>query len=277
MKNYQLFILAGVIGAGFATGAVAEEYKKELVSDGELRILNNPIYPPMEFVNEKTGEVDGFDIDIGKELASRLDLKPVFVKTSFNDLQSGIQTGRGDLLISGVTNTPARSEAMELVNYVVSGPTFFTLSSNAGEINSQNELCGKTVAGSRAAVALISDVERWSRQNCVDIGKPAVIYEGVADSNAARLGMKQGRYNAVAQGSETLNWLLTQEPDTYHVLGDPISGSSIFAIGLKKGNLVLRDEIQKAVHAMIADGTYGTLLSKWQLHHNSIAEASIKP
>lgn len=276
MKRQNAMVLATVISVGFAPGVWAQENDKGIVSDGELRILNNPIYPPMEFVNEKTGEVDGFDIDIGKEIASRLSLKPVFVKTSFNDLQSGIQTGRGDLIISGVTNTPARSEAMELVNYVISGPTFFTLSSNADVLKSQNDLCGKIVAGSRAAVALISDVQKWSKQNCVDNGKPAIVYEGVADSNAARLGMKQGRYNAVAQGSETLNWLLTQEPDTYNVLGDPISGTSIFAIGLKKGNLVLRNEVQNAINAMIADGSYEEILSKWQLNHNSIAGASKK-
>lgn len=271
MKSFISFILTSSISIGFTSGVFAEDYKSKLVSDGELRILNNPIYPPMEFVNEKTGEVDGFDIDIGKAIASRLNLDVAFVKTSFNDLQSGIQTGRGDLIISGVTNTPARGEAMELVNYVVSGPTFFTLSSNADELKTQEELCGLTVAGSRSAVALISDVQNWSQQHCVNNGKPAIIYEGVADSNAARLGLKQGRYNAVAQGSETLNWLLSQEPNTYTVLGKPISGSSIFAIGLKKGNLALRDEVQKAVDAMIADGTYAGILSKWQLDHNSIA------
>lgn len=269
-------ILATAIIGVICTASLATAQEKlTVVADGELRILNNPIYPPMEFVNDKTGEMDGFDIDLAKAIANKLNLKPVFVKTSFSDLQSGIQTGRGDLILSGVTDTPARREAMDMVDYIVSGPVFFTMQKNADEIPEQADLCGKIVAGSRTSVALIKDVGNWNEENCVAKGKPALIYEGVADSNAARLGMKQGRYNAVAQGSETLSWLLQLEPDTYKVLGEPISKSSLFAIGIKKDNLQMREAIVDVLNQLIDDGSYAALLQKWSLQKNAIDKALV--
>ncbi len=268
-------LATAIVGMLCSVSLASAQEKLPVVAEGELRILNNPIYPPMEFVNDQTGEPDGFDIDLAKAIAEKLNLKPVFVKTSFSDLQSGIQTGRGDLILSGVTNTPARRDAMEMVDYIVSGPVFFTMQKNADEIPGQADLCGKTVAGSRTSVALIKDVSDWNETNCVAAGKPALVYEGVADSNAARLGMKQGRYNAVAQGSETLSWLLKLEPDTYKVLGEPISKSSLFAIGIKKDNLQMRTAIVEVINQLIDDGTYSALLEKWNLQKNAIDKETV--
>lgn len=272
--KYTAFILsAAFCFAVPATTALAESALKT-VAEGEIRFLNNPIYPPMEFVNEKTGEIDGFDPDLAKAVAERLKLKPVFVKAAFSDLQSSLQTGRGDAIISGMSDTVARQDAMDMVDYIVSGPTFFTLKSKTGDIREQKDVCGKAVAGSRTGT-IPRDVAKWSDENCIPAGKPAVNFEGVADSNAARLGMKQGRYDVVVQGSETLAWLVQLEPDNYAIIGEPILNNDVFAIGFKKDNSELRDAVLTAVNEMIADGSYAKLLEKWNLKANAIDKAVI--
>jgi len=266
--------LAAMIGLSFATGVAHAETTVSVVADGEFRVLNNPIYPPMEFVNEKTGEIDGFDVDLARAIAKRLNLKPVFVKTSFSDLQNSLQTGRGDVIISGMSDTVARQGTMDMVDYIVSGPTFFTLTANKEQFKAQSDVCGKSVAGSRTGT-IPRDVARWSDENCVASGKEAVRFEGVADSNAARLGMKQGRYDVVVQGSETLSWLVQIEPESYSIVGDPILNNDVFGIGFKKDNPQLRDAVASIVNQMIDDGEYASLLSKWNLKTNAVEKAVV--
>ncbi len=272
--KYTAFILSAAFCFGATVTTVSAQTPLKTVAEGEIRFLNNPIYPPMEFVDEKTGEIDGFDPDLAKAVAERLKLKPVFVKAAFSDLQSSLQTGRGDAIISGMSDTVARQDAMDMIDYIVSGPTFFTLKSKAGEITDQTDVCGRTVAASRTGT-IPRDVAKWSDENCIAAGKPAVKFEGVADSNAARLGMKQGRYEVVVQGSETLAWLVQLEPDNYSIIGDPILNNDVFAIGFKKDNPELRDAVLNAVNEMIVDGSYGKLLEKWNLKANAIEKATV--
>src|SRR5215468_3672280 len=98
MKFLHLAVSALALLA--ATAASAESLN--LIKDGELRILTNPIYPPMEFVNPDKGTIDGFDVDLANAIAKKLNLSTVFVTSAFQELQSGLQTGRGDMIISGM-------------------------------------------------------------------------------------------------------------------------------------------------------------------------------
>lgn len=272
INKYTYF--SALIGLSLTAGVGVAETTVPVVEQGEFRVLNNPIYPPMEFVNEKTGEIDGFDVDLAKSIAKHLNLKPVFVKTSFSDLQNSLQTGRGDVIISGMSDTVPRQATMDMVDYIVSGPTFFTLTANKGQFKDQIDVCGKSVAGSRTGT-IPRDVAKWSDDNCVATGKDAVKFEGVADSNAARLGLKQGRYEVVVQGSETLSWLVQLEPENYSIIGDPILNNDVFGIGFKKDNTNLRDAVVNIVNEMIDNGEYANLLDKWNLKTNAIEKATV--
>lgn len=245
-----------------------------LINEGELRVLVNPIYPPMEYVNPETGTLDGFDIDLINAVAKRLNLNVLLVTSAFQELQSGLQTGRGDIIVSGMSDNPKRQESMDFVDYLTSGPILFTTNANAAQYKNPEDLCGKKVAGSRSTT-FGTNVTDWSKDNCVAKGKPAIVFEGTADSNAARLGMKQGRYDAVVQGIETIAYQMRLEPDTFTLVGDPLLSNDTFGMGFKKSNTALRDAVAKALDAVIKDGTYAEILKKWGLTHNAVEKAII--
>lgn len=265
------FLTAAML-ASVATFAHAADIK--LINPGELRVLTNPIYPPMEFVNPKSGTMDGFDIDLATSIAKKLNLTPLFVASSFQELQSSLQTGRGDIIVSGMSDNPKRQEAMDFVDYITSGPIFFTGKANAADYKSNEDVCGKKVSASRTGT-FPDNVTKWSDANCVAKGKPAILFEGSADSNAARLGMKQGRFDVVVQGIETIAYQMSVEPDTYAMIGDPILNDDVFGMGFKKDNTGLRDAVAGALDELIKDGTYDGLLKKWGLVHNSVPKAVI--
>jgi polar amino acid transport system substrate-binding protein len=246
----------------------------KLIKSGEIRFLTNPIYPPMEFVNTSTGVYEGFDIDLGNAIAKDLHLKAVWANSSFEQLQSSLQTGRGDAIMSGISDNVKRQKSMDFVDYITSGPIFFTINANAGKYKTPTDLCGKRVAGSRSTT-FPADVAKWSANNCVAKNLPAIQFSGTADSNAARLGMKQDRYDAVVQGIETIAYQMRVEANTYTLIGKPILNNDVFGIAVQKTNPQLRSAIAKSLDRLIKDGTYDQLLKKWGLVHNAVPHALI--
>lgn len=267
-------IAASVLGVLLAAGTVQADTKLKLITDGELRILTNPIYPPMEYVNQERGTIDGFDVDLVNAIAKKLNLNTVFVTAAFQELQSSLQTGRGDVIVSGMSDNVKRQASMDFVDYMTSGPIPFTLKANAEKFKKTEDFCGKTIAGSRSTT-FGENVKSWSDANCVAKGKPAITFEGTADSNAARLGMKQGRYDGVVQGIETIAYQMKLEADTYVLVGEPLLSNDVFGMGFKKDNTELRDAIAHGLDEVIKDGTYAELLKKWGLIHNAVEKAVI--
>ncbi|MGX7875027.1 ABC transporter substrate-binding protein [Mesorhizobium sp. ORM6] len=271
MKITHLIVSAIAL---LTASAASAENKLNLITDGEIRILTNPIYPPMEFVNPDSGTIDGFDVDLANAVAKKLNLTTVFVTSAFQELQSGLQTGRADMIISGMSDNVKRQASMDFVDYITSGPILFTTKANAGQYKQTVDLCGKTVAGSRST-SFGDNVKDWSAANCEGKGKPAIKFEGTADSNAARMGMKQGRYDAVVQGIETIAYQMKLEPDTFILVGEPLLSNDTFGMGFKKDNTTLRDAVATAFDEVIKDGTYGEILKKWGLVHNAVPKAVI--
>lgn len=265
--------LAPALGLLVMTPALAQQ-KLNLASPGQLSFLTNPIYPPMEFVDPASGELTGFDIDLGKAIAAKMNLKPRWTQSAFAQLQSSLQTRRGDMILSGMSDNVKRQASMDFVDYLTTGPQLFTLSAQAKIYKTPSDFCGKKIAGSRST-SFSGDVAKWSSDNCVAKGHPAIVYEGTEDSNAARLGMKQGRYDGVVQGIETIAYQMKIEPNTYVMVGEPLFRNDVFGIAFSKNNSQMRDAVAATLTTLIKDGEYGKLLAKWGLGHNAVQSITI--
>jgi len=268
-----VWLLSSALGVLASAPALAQG-SLNLVNPGEIRFLTNPIYPPMEFVDPKTGTLSGFDIDLGKAIAAKMGLKDTWSQAAFAQLQSSLQTRRGDVILSGMSDNVKRQASMDFIDYLTTGPILFTLGSNAKLFKLTTDFCGKKVAGSRST-SFSGDVVKWSNENCVAKGRPAITYEGTEDSNAARLGMKQGRYDGVVQGIETIAYQMRIEPNTYTMVGEPLFKNDVFGIGVSKTNPQLRAALVKTLNDLIKGGDYGKLLAKWGLAKNAIPAITV--
>jgi len=271
--RHAIRFLASALGFLAAAPALAAG-PLNLASPGEIRFLTNPIYPPMEFVDPKTGTLSGFDIDLGKAIAAKMGLKDSWSQAAFAQLQSSLQTKRGDVILSGMSDNMKRQASMDFIDYITTGPILFTLNSKAKAFKVPADFCGKKIAGSRSTSFSV-DVPKWSADNCVAKGKPAITYEGTEDSNAARMGMKQGRYDGVVQGIETIAYQMRIEPNIYVMVGDPLFKNDVFGIGVSKSNPQLRDALVKILDDLVKSGEYGKLLAKWGLTKNAIPAITV--
>jgi len=100
--------VAAVITASASAGALAQDAREVLAPKGKLRV-GAYLGSPLSMVREsKTGEIHGLSIDLGKELAKRLDVP--FEQVSYQriaDVLAGMKAGDVDFTVSNAT--PARA------------------------------------------------------------------------------------------------------------------------------------------------------------------------
>lgn len=258
--------LAGVLSAS----ALAVELPAEITKRGSIKLAVVPNYPPMEFRDPATNALSGFDIELGEAIARKLGVKLEWQETSFAEFMPSIATGRVDAVLSGFTDYASRHEIATFVDYLRTGPQFFVQQSRAAEFKDTAALCGKKVGASRRT-KYPEQIAAWSEKHCA--GNP-VVFVGTDGSADARTQLKQGRIDAAVQGNETLPYIMDLEPSAYKPVGEAIADQFVgIAVPVKEKGL--QQAMLEAVDALIADGTYKTLLAKWKLTDNALEKATI--
>lgn len=253
-----------------ATLAAAADLPPEIAKRGSMTVAIIPNYPPLEFRDPATNALTGFDVALGDAIAAKLGIKFAWQETSFDQMMPSLASGRVDAIMSGMTDLATRHDTASFVDYLRSGPQFFVQASQAASFKDMQALCGKRVGMSRRT-SFPKEVGAWSDAHCA--GNPVVVV-GTDGSADARTQLKQGRVDAAVQGSETLPYIMQQEPNAYAVVGQPIA-YQLTGIALPKAETGLQQAVAGALDAMIADGSYKALLAKWQLSPEGVGKATI--
>lgn len=267
----RIALLAASVAALAAASASAQDLPARIKDAGKIIIGTNNNYPPIIFKDPATNELQGVDIDLGKAIAKQLGVEVEFQEIAFAQMLPSLQTGRIDIVMAGMSDTPARRDIADFVDYMKSGAQFYTITALAGEIKSTDDLCGKTVGASRST-NWPQQIGEWSDKNCVAKGKPAITVVGTEGSADARTQLKTQRLQAAAQGNETLPYFQKLEPDTYVPIGAAFT-ESLVGIPVLKSEPQLRDAVKAAVEKLQADGTYDQILAKYGLQANKLPAA----
>lgn len=234
---------------------------------GMLHFGVSPTYAPLEYKDLASGKLIGMDIDLGDALAQHLGVKADWTESSLAQLTPSLESGRVDVIISGISDLPSRRDTMDFVDYMKTGAQFLTLASSP--ITTLADVCGKR-AGTGRSSSFPGQIRDFSKAHCEAAGKPAITVADAESSADARQQMKQGRIDLVVQGFETVPYFMDQEAGTYKLVGTPFT-TLYQGIAVKKGNTALLDAVADALQAMIKDGSYKAILVKWKLPQTAIA------
>ena len=246
-----------------ATAVNAEGLPENIKTAGKIIVANQPNYPPMEYKDPATNTLIGVDIDLGLALAKQLGTTVEWADIGFEQMISSLNTGRVNLIHSGMSDLPKRRDTLDFVDYMKSGAQFYTSFARKDEFKTLTDFCGKTIGMSRRT-SFPDETAKWSATNCEAAGKPAIVVVGTEGSADARAQLKQGRLDAAVQGSETLPYLLTLEKDTYAVVGEPFT-AVYQGIAFAKKDTELRDAYASALKALIASGEYKKIFANYGL------------
>lgn len=270
MKNFAIPVFfAGILMSSIS---LAAEVPASIKSKGEITAAIMPNYPPMDFKDPATNKLTGLDYDLGNAIAERMGIKIVWQEISFEQMVSALTTKRVDIIMSGMTDTVERQQAITFVDYFTSGPQFYTLQKNEN-LNQIIDLCGKKVGTSRRTT-IPKEIGDWSKAHCESIGKPAIVVVGAEGTADARAQLRQGRLDAAVQGSETLPYIMKLDENTYKILGQPIL-KQYFGLGVSKDNPELSKALAETLQEMIEDGTYSTILKKWNLQEGAVERVTL--
>ncbi|UXU74787.1 MULTISPECIES: ABC transporter substrate-binding protein [unclassified Paracoccus (in: a-proteobacteria)] len=269
MKKALLTVSACML----AFAAQAQDLPAKYVEKGKIVAANTPNYPPMEYRDPATNELIGLDIDLGKALASKLGTEIEWSEIGFEQMVPALNTGRIDIVLSGMSDLPTRRETMDFVDYMQSGAQFYTSAKRAAEFKELTDFCGKKVGMSRRT-SFPDEAAAWSQKHCEANGKPALQVVGTEGSADARTQLKQGRLDGAVQGAETLPYLMQLEPDTYAVVGEPFT-SVHQGIAFPKDATDLRDAFAGALKSLMQSGEYKEIFEKYGLAHTMLDQVMI--
>ena len=260
--------LATLLVAGIAlTGnAIAGEVADRVASTKKLTMATDSNYPPLSFINQEN-VMDGFDVDVGKEVAKRLGVDLEITTPEWTMIAAGHWNRRWDISIGSMTPTKERANVFDFPAIYYYSPAALVVHKDS-DIKTLADINGKVVGAPSATV-----YEKYVRHDLVldAIGAPSFEYQvtpgtiNTLNATSAllddlRLGPGK-RLDAVINALPTLNEAI-KKGYPFRVVGDPVFYEPL-AIAIEKGDKEFNDQIAAAITAMQQDGTLTAISIKW--------------
>ncbi|WP_033827927.1 amino acid ABC transporter substrate-binding protein [Bacillus andreraoultii] len=242
-------LVASLLAACSSESSAGEKGK----SDDKLIIGIDDAFAPLGFRDE-SNEIVGFDIDLARATGKKMGKEVVFQPIDWSSKESELNSGRIDLIWNGYTVTDERKEKVLFTKpYLANAQVIVTLKDS--DIEKLDQLKGKTVglqAQSSASDAL----------NAAPIAAELKDKTEFKDNVLALTDLKNGRVDAVVIDEVVIDYYMTKEPETYKVLEETLAPEE-YAVGVKKGNDELRNQVQKALDELVANGEAAKISDKW--------------
>ena len=220
---------------------------------GTLIVGFDQDFPPMGFVGDN-GEYTGFDLDLAKEVASRLGLEYKAQPIAWDSKDMELESGNIDCIWNGFTITGREDDYTWTTPYMANKQVFVV--ANDSDIKSQADLVGKVVE-----VQADSSAEAALKEN-QDLANTFGQLLTTPDYNTAFMDLEQGAVDAVAMDVIVAGYQIKQRNADFKILDDSLSEEE-YGVGFKKGNTELRDKVQGALEEMAADGTLAKIADEW--------------
>ncbi len=257
-----------------ATAAPLAELLPQAIRDkGTLIVGSDVAYAPVEFYDTDGKTIIGLDPDLGAALGKQLGVKLEFMNGTFDGLITQLTSKRIDLVMSALSDTKERQKKIDFVDYFTAGTSILVKKGNPEGIKTLDDFCGKTVALQRGTTQ--DDVAKAQQVKCKATGKELKVLSFDKDTDAL-LQVKQGR--AVADMNDfpvaAYNAKTSGAGNDFEVVGEQIEAGP-YGIGVRKEDTAIRDALQKALEAIIANGDYTKVLEKWNVTQGAVTTATV--
>ena len=248
MKKLIVILLGLAILSG--CGQKKTDSFETMKEKGEIVVGLDDTFVPMGFRNDK-GEIVGFDVDLAKEIFGRIGITPKLQAIDWSLKETELNNGNIDVIFNGYTITDARKEKVNFSDpYLDNRQIIITLATS--DINTKADLAGKVVSVQKESSAY--DAVTSDGDIVANLKDGQLI---TFDSNLELfLDLEAGRSDAIVLDEVLAKYvLLTKNADEYRILEDNF-GNESYGIGFRKADTTLRDKVNEALKAIIADGTF---------------------
>lgn len=232
----------------------AKQNKGSKDSDAKFTVGFDKDFPPMGFVGD-SGEYEGFDLELAKEAAKRLNMEVVYQPIAWEAKELEIENGNIDCIWNGFTMN-GREEAYTWSQPYMENSQVFVVKKDSG-IKDIAGLKGKNVE-----VQVDSSADAALKEKS-EIAETFGSLVTTADYNTAFMDLEMGSTDAVAMDIVVAGYQIEKRNnDDFIILDEKLSGEK-YGVGFKKGNTELRDKVDKVLKEMAQDGTLKQISEKW--------------
>lgn len=249
-----------------ADPSIASQVPAAIKSKGTLTVAADATYPPDEFIASDGKTVIGMDADLAKALAQVMGLQASVQNVTFDAIIPGLAAGKYDLGMSSFTDTKEREQIVDFVTYLTAGSAIFGKATGGPDLATLDALCGHTVAAERGTTQQ-EDIATQD-QKCKSEGKPGVTPAIFPDQNGVNLAVTSGRADAAMADSPVAAYIAEKSNGQLKVTGGPFPPEP-YGIAIPK-NSGLAQPVLAGIKALMADGTYKTILEYWGLQEGAI-------
>ncbi len=244
LKSAALAVAATLAFVSAAQARTVEAIKK----DGKIVIATEGQFAPFNFYQGK--QLTGFEVEVAEAIAARMGVKVEWKAMGFDALLTGLKSDRWDMVIAshGITEERAKAVTFADPHYCTGG----VVVSKGGALKSAADLKDKVVSVQTGTTYL---------ENVKKVAGVKQVKNFPQDTDA-RAALASGRVDAWVSDKFVALEALGKNPGDGLKVGDFLFVERI-ASAVAKGNTGLAAEINKALAAIQADGSYARISEKY--------------
>ncbi|WP_323751806.1 transporter substrate-binding domain-containing protein [Marinobacter sp.] len=235
------------LGAGLALSVAATS-----VSAETLRVVTDPSFVPFEMMDQETGEMIGFDMEVIAAVAERAGFDYDLNTMDFNGIIPALQAGNVDIAIAGITITEERGEIVDFSDpYYDSGLRILVRS--GADMDDMSDLEGKKIG------TKIGSTSYDYLMKSLDDDDGVTPYPGSSDMYMALMSRA---IDAVFYDAPNVGYFASTKGKGKVEAVGPLYEGQQYGIALKKGSKWV-GPVNEALAEIKEDGTYKTIYEKW--------------
>ena len=226
-------------------------------TERRLRVGTTGTFAPFTFADEN-GNLTGFDVELAKEIGKRLNLEVEFVQTPWDSMFLGLESKKFDMIANQVAKNPEREKKYLFGQGYTVSKIKLIVKKGRTDIKTMADLIGKRVVvglGTNYS-KILTEYNEKEANNGITID----FYEG--NIAAAMDEVAQGTADATMHNELIVNYFVKQNGETVELTGDSLQTSLNYHV-FRKDSEELRNQVNKVLDEMRADGTLTKISEKW--------------
>lgn len=253
MKKLTAFVLALVMALGLLSGCGSSNSDSNTPSGDDasdaaaktkLVVATSPDFPPFESL--EGSEVVGIEVDILKKVAEKMGMELDLQQMDFDSVIPGVQAGKFDLGMSGITVTDKRKENVDF-------SSVYFMAAQAIVVTADSGIIGKAdLEGKKVSIQTGTTAEEY----CMGNGYEVLAFTANNDAAAA---LTAGKVDAWVVDNEVA---LAMAPELGLTVLDEAMTSEPYAFAFQKGSELVAP-FNEALDALLADGTVEQIFQQY--------------
>lgn len=249
----------GAVLAQSASDLLPAKYREA----GAIKLVTDAKYPPFQYIDD-SGKMVGFEVDLWDAMGAKLGVKIETTSVAFDSLIPGVQSGRWDIAMEGITDNPERQQVVSFVDYGYTTSSAYVLESKGAAISDHLGLCG-LVGAAQSGTEWVGMITTEMAQACTAAGKAAPTVSEFGTSEATLLSVYSGRTDFVLTSAASAQEIQKAAPHPVKVIPMPILPRKPSGIAFRKDETDLGEALLAALKEVRADGSYDKIYAAWSV------------